>query len=284
MRYLFSLALVAFGLSGLSVISAQAASPTGKDFYGGVYLGAIVGTQETSWARGDAPRGRTPGAGQVAPDIRSRNVELRPIRALMLAALSGFGSMICSAWKSPAAIAAIRPIFKPNRGLTADGMDAGTAPDQCGFDNDPANNAMEIACPTVSVDIVVIPVMFNNYFYPLMPFDLLPKAHQIYFGFGVGVGLWSFDGTGFKDDYLLAVMLSGTVGYDLYLSGAGRAWISCRRNWMMSSSASPINIAGAIPSPKPMRQALSFLTSTMRSSNRAATPSNLPRDMNSNLG
>ena len=229
MRYLFSLAFVAFGLASLP---AQAASPKGKDFYGAVYLGAVFLTQDTSWARGDAAQGVNPGAMQVMPTIRSRNVEVESDPGFDIGGAVGFWMNDLQRTEISVGYRSYEADLKPNRGLIADAMaadddDADTTnnmdgdpndiTDPCGGDNDPANDP-DTFCPAVSADIYVIPVMFNNYFYPLMPFDLIPEAHQPYFGFGVGIGLWSFDAPGFNDDYRVAVMLGATVGYDLYIS------------------------------------------------------------------
>lgn len=72
-----------------------------------------------------------------------------------------------------------------------------------------------------SGDVNVIPIMFNNFFYPLLGIDAIPAvARNMYFGFGVGVGLWSFDVPGFDDEFgnTVSAMLAGNVGYDFYLS------------------------------------------------------------------
>ena len=224
---LFFLAFVALGLFGHP---AFAASPKGKYFYGSLFVGAVVATERTRWARGDAPRVNLP-TGSVQPGVRSRNVEIDPDGDIGFDVGAAFGGWVNNYQR-------IELFFgyrgnegniNPIRGVglidsTDDNMDNPTVQSCGGARTTSAPGVMppvitdDPACPSFLVDAYIASFLLNTYFHPLRAFDLIPEAHQPYIGFGLGVALWSFEIQGFDDDYKPAMIIAATIGYDLYLS------------------------------------------------------------------
>ena len=104
MHYLFSLAVLAFGLTSWS---AQAASPLGN-YYGAVYLGAAILSDDDRWSDGQgfAPRVMPPPRRQMdilKPRIREMS-HSNMIQGSALAAQSAVGSEIICALMSQSAI------------------------------------------------------------------------------------------------------------------------------------------------------------------------------------
>ncbi len=201
MHYLFTATFAA--LVGLAMAQpAQAASPGGKDFYGAARVGAVVSTNEGAF--GNQPNFQI----ESSPDA-GYHIE---------GAVGGWiGSVyrtdLSIGWRSYETDGSLRPIG-PEMDNAATPTDERTSPAEALI---AYINAAGLAATASGADalteVSVLNFVWNNYFH------VLEGEHQPYFGFGVGVGLWTFDGAGFSDAFKVAFFGRLTAGYDYYLSG-----------------------------------------------------------------
>ena len=218
MRYLSSLTATFFiALFAMASVPTQAAvSPNGKSFYGSFGIGGVF-TQDTQWDRiaGARATDEIDGVDSGGTAIRTTTTytdkgdtdDISADVGLILTGALGY-------WLNDIQRVEIGMGYRLYSldATTYLGADPVSAPTPA--EGQPINY---VSSTNYNVDINVIPITVNSYFYPFMA--LLPDNHHIYFGGGLGVGFWSFDNEYGEGDYKIAFMALADIGYEFYIKG-----------------------------------------------------------------